>query len=235
MTDFKLKLSDINSRIKEAQKRGGKSGEVYIVGATKTLGADVINEAVDAGLGIIGENRVQEFLEKYDKIKSADFHFIGHLQTNKVKYIIDKVSLIHSVDSVNLLREIDRQAKKTDKIQSVLVEVNISGEQSKFGTDEFEVYDILDAAEETENIKVSGLMTMAPYFENPADASIYFKNMYNLFIDIRAKNHYHRSDMKFLSMGMSNDFEVAVEQGANMVRLGTVLFGERQWKMTNYK
>ena len=231
MTDIAKNLSDINRRIETAAQKSGRSKEaVTLVAVTKTHTAEMINEAISCGVTDIGENKVQEILEKYDKVKKGvRWHLIGHLQTNKVKYIIDKVYMIHSVDSVKLMDEIERQAKKhgVDEIK-ILIEVNISGEETKFGVD-FEILDeLLAYAGQLKRVKVCGLMTILPKIDIGVSNRLHFHNIYNKFIDI-SKATYDNVNMEFLSMGMSGDFEMAIEEGSNMVRIGTAIFGERDY------
>jgi pyridoxal phosphate enzyme (YggS family) len=196
---------------------------------TKTYGVDVINQAIDCGVGDIGENRVQEILEKYPAVKPVRWHLIGHLQKNKVKYIIDKVEFIHSVDSFELAKEIDKQAKKIDKVQKILLEVNVSGEESKFGisVDECEALCTKISAE-LSNVKIEGLMTVAPYTNDAVLLENVFKGLKNLAAEIALKN-IKNVDMKELSMGMTNDFEIAIKNGSTMVRVGTGIFGKRDY------
>ena len=227
-----------------AVKSGRSKNDVTLLAATKTVDAETINFAIENGIRCIGENRVQELLEKYDDINkyNVDIHFIGRLQTNKVKYIADKVSTIHSVDSVKLAKEIDRQCAKIDKVMDVLVEVNIGQEESKGGINPCELEEFLVEISAFKNIKVVGLMCIPPKIEN-ADFdrecdetcentkksyknNAFFRKIMKLFLDISQKkldNIY----MQVLSMGMSDDFEVAVEEGSTLVRIGRGLFGER--------
>ena len=216
--------NDIKSRVDAACEKSGRcADDVLILGVSKTISADVLNEAVSLGITTLGENRVQELCDKFDSVEGATWHLIGHLQTNKVKYIIDKVSLIHSVESIKLIEEISRQAKKHGKVQDVLIEVNVSGEESKFGVPYAEIYDFLDAADKFDGIKIKGFMTMAPLMAEKDEIRQIFKKLYNLYIDIGQKK-YDNISMKYLSMGMSNDFEIAVEEGANIIRVGRSLF-----------
>ncbi len=203
--------------------------DVRLIAVTKTYGTDVINEAIDYGVTDIGENRVQEIMEKYDSVKPVRWHLIGHLQKNKVKYIIDKVELIHSVDSFELAKEIDRQAKKLGKVQRVLLEVNVSGEESKFGvTAEACPKLCREIAENFENVKIEGLMTVAPYTDDMALLENVFKGLKNLSDEISAMK-IPDVDMAELSMGMTNDYPLAISCGATMVRVGTGIFGKRDY------
>lgn len=232
-------------KIEEAARLSGRSGkDVTLLAATKTVDADTINFAIENGITCIGENRVQELLEKYDAInkENVDIHFIGRLQTNKVKYIADKVSMIHSVDTVKLAAEINKQCAKIGKVMNVLVEVNIGEEESKGGISPDELENFLVEISGFENIKVVGLMCIPPVCKNDdfvADSDeknestkksyknqAFFKKIMKLFLDISAKkidNIY----MQVLSMGMSDDFEQAVADGSTIVRIGRGLFGSR--------
>ena len=219
-------IEDIKRRIASACERAGRStDEITVIGVTKTFEADKILEAVDCGIKDVAENRVQELVRKYDDVTGVSWHLIGHLQTNKVKYIADKVSLIHSVDSLKLASEIDRQAEKNNRVIDVLIEVNVSGEESKFGVAPDELDELLSKIGEFSHIKVQGLMTMAPLLAEKDEIRQIFKKMYKIFIDNRAKK-YNNINMGILSMGMSNDFEIAIEEGATMVRIGRAMFAD---------
>lgn len=232
MSDLEKTITDIQKRIEDAKVRANRQDEsVLLMGVTKTIAVDRINEAINCGIRCIGENKAQELLEKYEALnKTAQIHFIGHLQTNKVKYIIDKVSLIHSVDSYELAKEIDKQAKKIDKIQDILLQVNIAGDEAKFGVLQEDVCPLIDKIQELNQIRVMGLMTI-PFLVQDAQLNRkHYHNLHNLFIDIKSKN-YHNTNMVYLSMGMSNDFEVAVEEGATIVRIGSGMFGKRDYTL----
>jgi hypothetical protein len=203
-----------------------KPGEkLNIMAVTKTVDPAAINHAVGLGIGLLGENRVQEYLSKKDFYdKSAEVHFIGHLQTNKVKYIIDSVSMIHSVDSLKLAAEIDKQAARTGKVQDILIEVNIGGEESKSGTPADTVEELACQIAEMKNLKLRGLMAIPPS-ESPEK---FLCDMQQLYIDISGKNIDNIS-MDFLSMGMSGDYVEAIKYGANIIRIGRGLFGPRNY------
>ncbi len=213
-----------------AEKSGRKFEDIILLAATKTVDVAVINHAIESGVGYIGENRVQEFLSKYDEYLPVNRHFIGHLQTNKVKDIIDKVSLIHSVDSYRLAEEISRQAVKRNITVDVLLEINIGDEQSKSGFTYDEAIEAVKKICKLEGIRVRGLMAIPPICEQPQQNRPYFAKMKKLFIDIGLKK-IDNSSMDILSMGMSDDYEVAIEEGATMVRLGTALFGRRNYNI----
>ena len=203
-------LTSVKQNIDAACAKAGRdSRDVKIIAVTKKRTIEQINELVSLGVTDVGENRVQELLEKYDKLDgSVNWHLIGTLQKNKVKYIADKVVMIHSVESVSLAAEIDKQCKKINKVMDILVQVNVSGEETKSGFS---------------NIRVRGLMTMAPLNEKSDKISEIFAQLYKLSVDISSKK-YDNISMDYLSMGMSNDYELAVEQGSNIVRIGQALF-----------
>jgi pyridoxal phosphate enzyme (YggS family) len=222
-------LKIIMDRIAVAAKRTGRDpSSVKLVTVTKTISAELIREAVAAGAVILGENRVQEAKEKIEALGPvASWHLIGRLQTNKAKYAVRLFSLIHSVDTMDLAREIDKQAAKSGKVQDILIEVNIAGETRKSGVPIVEAVDLVRAAAKFKNISIKGLMTMPPYSENPEDSRQYFKRLRELSGSI-ANENLPAVSMQELSMGMSGDFEVAVEEGATMVRVGTSIFGARE-------
>ena len=209
-----------------AEKSGRDKKEITLLAATKTVDPDTINYAIEKGITHIGENRVQELLSKHSLLKPAHSHFIGHLQTNKVKDIIDKVEMIESVDSLKLANEISKQALKRGITMDVLLEVNIGGEESKSGFTPEEVEKAVEEVAKLPAIRVKGLMAIPPAADLPEESRKYFRKMYKLFIDIQGKT-IDNSNMSVLSMGMSNDFDIAVEEGATLVRVGTSLFGRR--------
>lgn len=222
-------LCEVEKRIAAAAQRSGRKREdITLVAVTKTHPAEMMNEAIDLGVTDIGENKPQEVRDKYEFVKPVKWHLIGHLQTNKVKYIIDKVSLIHSVDSIKLMDEIERQAQKHNIIMDILIQVNISGEESKSGIRPEELNLLLSHAGELNHIKVKGLMTIAPKTDNPEENILHFDNMRQLFVDT-SKNICDNVNMQYLSMGMSGDYETAIECGANMVRIGSAVFGARDY------
>ncbi len=214
-----------------AEKSGRKYEDILFLAATKTVEPKVINHAVSLGLKYIGENKVQELLSKYEEydLKNCDLQFIGHLQTNKVRQIIDKVSMIQSVDSVKLANEISKQSVKNSLVSNILIEVNIGREENKSGVLAEELEELLGRVSEMPNIKVRGLMTVPPICEKKTDVCKFFDKMQQLFIDISAKKM-DNICMDYLSMGMSDDYEEAVLSGANMVRIGSRLFGRRIYR-----
>lgn len=223
-------IENIRKNIDVACKRSGRDPkDVLLLAVSKTVDVDRIKVAVDCGLNSLGENRVQEIMEKYEPMgENVKWHLIGHLQTNKVKYIIDKVELIHSVESIKLAEEINKQAKKHNLVMDVLVEVNMADEESKFGVKPEETESFIRELALMDNIRVRGLMTVAPNVENGEENRVYFRNMKQLLVDINAKN-INNINMDILSMGMTGDYETAVEEGATIVRVGTGIFGKRDY------
>lgn len=212
-----------------AEKSGRRAEDISLMAVTKTVDSVFINHALDnCGIDLMGENRVQEFLSKKDELhlESKEVHLIGHLQTNKVKLIVPHVTMIESVDSVRLAKEISKECKKIDKVMDILVEVNVGMENSKFGIDSVLVAEFLSEIGEISNIRVKGLMAIPPICEKAEDARRFFSNMYKMFLDIKGKN-IDNIDMSILSMGMSGDYVQAIEEGATEVRVGSSLFGKR--------
>lgn len=216
--------------IKKACERSGRNPEdVTLISVTKTHGAELINEAIDAGAKDIGENKAQELCNKYDDVKPVRWHFIGHLQTNKVKTIIDKVAMIHSVDSEKLAAEIDKRAKASGVVMDILVEINIGMEDSKSGATEEEARDLIKKIrDEYQNLRVRGLMCVPPITDNPENSRRYFRRLKDIFESIKELSEDENFDT--LSMGMSGDYEVAIEEGATVVRVGTAIFGAREYR-----
>ena len=228
--EFDLNYQGVLKRLKSAAEKSGRDiSEITLLAATKTVDADTINYAIEKGITHIGENRVQELISKHGLLRPAHSHFIGHLQTNKVKDIIDKVEMIESVDSIRLANEISKQAQKLGIVMDVLLEINIGGEESKSGFAPEDAEKAVRESAKLDGIRVKGLMTIPPATDLPEESRKYFREMYKLFIDIRGKN-IDNSSMSVLSMGMSNDFDIAAEEGATLVRVGTALFGKRIYK-----
>lgn len=227
---IKENLAEIEARIAGACERSGRNrSEVTLISVSKTKPVEMLQEAYDAGSRDFGENKPQEIKEKYPLLpEDIRWHMIGHLQRNKIKYIIDKVCLIHSVDSIRLAEAIDEEAKKHDLVMPVLIEVNVAEEESKFGVRLDETESLIRQISKLSNIQVQGLMTIAPFTENAEDNRIYFHKLRNLYVDIKDKN-IDNVNMCNLSMGMTGDYEVAVEEGATMVRVGTGIFGARSY------
>lgn len=229
MSYIQQNIIHIRDRIHQVCQRSGRDpAEVQLIAVTKTIDAFRINEALSYGITDIGENKVQEIMTKYDIVDPVQWHMIGHLQTNKVKYIIDKVKMVHSLDRVSLAEEIHKRAMQHNKIMDVLIQVNVAEEDTKFGLNVWEVENFISSIEHLNHIKIKGLMTVAPFEDDPENVRIYFKQLRKLFEDIKTKNYTH-VEMKYLSMGMTNDFEVAIEEGANVVRVGTAIFGKRDY------
>ncbi len=225
---LKERLGQVEEKIRLAcDKSGRRREDVTLIAVSKTKPVKALKEAYDLGVRVFGENKVQELMEKYDALpKDIQWHMIGHLQRNKVKYIIGKTALIHSVDSVRLAREIDKESAKKNIVTDILIEVNVAAEESKFGIAPEELPDFLDEISSLPNIRVKGLMTIAPYVDDPEENRPVFAQLKKLSVDIRGKNVNNES---ILSMGMSNDYGVAIEEGATMVRVGTAVFGERDY------
>ena len=223
-------LKHIKERMAAACARAGRDPkEVTLIAVSKTKPVSMMMEAYGTGIRDFGENKVQEIMDKYEKVKPVRWHLIGHLQTNKVKYIIDKVAMIHSVDSLHLAKEIDKRARQHGLVMDILIQVNSAMEESKFGITTEETGKMIDdILRECPNIRIRGLMCIAPFEDNPDDARVYFAEVKKLY-DEYAKVHHPNLDFKYLSMGMSNDFEVAVEEGSNLIRVGTSIFGARDY------
>lgn len=228
---FDENIAQIRRQIAAAAEQSGRTaGEITLLAATKTVPTPVINHAIACGVTCIGENRVQEFLSKYADLSPCTRHFIGHLQTNKVKDIVDKVDMIQSVHSVKLACEIAKQAGRIGKTMDILLEVNIGREESKSGFFEEELLSALREIAQLPHIRVQGLMAIPPICEDQTVLKKYFLKMRQLFVEIQAENLYNEN-MVYLSMGMSEDFSLAVACGANLVRIGSALFGKRNYNV----
>ncbi len=228
---LKENLANVEKNIEQACKNAGRSrDEVTLIAVSKTKPVEMLQEIYDENIRDFGENKVQELCSKMEQLPSdIRWHMIGHLQRNKVKYIVGKVELIHSVDTYRLAEEINIQAKKQNVIVPILVEVNIAHEESKFGISAEDAILLVEEISKLENIRIKGLMTIAPYVENPEDNRLYFRKIKQLSVDITNKN-IDNVFMEILSMGMTGDYMVAIEEGATMVRVGTRIFGERNYK-----
>ena len=212
-------------------RSGRKRKEVRLIGVSKTKRVELIREAMDAGADVFGENKVQELCDKYEQLpKTLHWHLIGHLQRNKVKYIVDKVDLIHSVDSMRLAEEISKEAEKKQTDVKVLIEVNVAQEESKFGVSVDETEELVREIAKLPRIHVLGLMTIAPNVSDPEENRPVFRTLKKLAVDIKMKN-IDNVRMDVLSMGMTGDYQVAIEEGATMVRVGTGIFGERNYSV----
>lgn len=217
--------------IDTATKCGRNPEDITLIAVSKTKPLSDIEELLSIGVKEFGENKVQELCNKYENVsQSVHFHLIGHLQTNKVKYVVDKACLIHSLDSVKLAKEIQKEAAKKQVITEVLIEVNVAEEDSKFGLKVEDVIPFLQEICTFTNIHVNGLMTIAPFVDNPEENRVHFHRLKQLSLDITSKN-IDNIDMNVLSMGMTNDYKVAIEEGATMVRVGTAIFGARNYTL----
>ena len=225
-------LQEVEAKITAACQRANRSrDEVTLIAVSKTKPVSMLEEVYQAGIRDFGENKVQELTEKYEVMeKDVRWHMIGHLQRNKVKYIVDKVNLIHSVDSVRLAQAIEQEAAKKNVIVDILIEVNVAEEESKFGLKVEEVIAMVEEISKYPHLRIQGLMTIAPYVEDPEENRSVFASLRKLSVDIDAKNIDNVS-VKILSMGMTNDYEVAIEEGATIVRVGTGIFGERNYNL----
>ncbi len=222
----------IKQQVEETAKACGRNpDDITLIAVSKTKPLSDIEELIEIGVNEFGENKVQELCDKYEHVsKPVHFHLIGHLQTNKVKYIVDKACLIHSVDSIKLAQMIQKEAAKKQIVAQILIEVNVAQEDSKFGLCTDEVVPFVKELSTYPNIHVNGLMTIAPFVENPEENRKYFRTLKQLSLDITSKN-IDNIDMNVLSMGMTNDYKVAIEEGATMVRVGTAIFGARNYNI----
>ncbi|MEE1304555.1 MAG: YggS family pyridoxal phosphate-dependent enzyme [Agathobacter sp.] len=229
---LKDNLVEVEKRILEACHKAGRSrDEVTLIAVSKTKPVEMLQEIYDANIRDFGENKVQEMCDKMEVLPhDIKWHMIGHLQTNKVKYIVGRTELIHSVDSIRLAREIQKQAVKKDVIVPILVEVNIAQEESKFGISKEETISLVKEIALLDHVAIKGLMTIAPFVEDPEDNRGYFKAIKELSVDINNQN-IDNVTMDILSMGMTGDYTVAIEEGATMVRVGTGIFGERNYNI----
>ena len=225
-------LKKVEDNVDAACRKAGRSrDEVTLIAVSKTKPVEKLSTIYNQGIRDFGENKVQEMCDKMEQLPSdIRWHMIGHLQTNKVKYIVGHTTLIHSVDSLHLAKEIERQAEKKDVTVDILVEVNIAEEESKFGIHKEETYELVRQIAALPHVHICGLMTIAPYVENPEDNRMYFRGIRQLSVDI-AEQNIDNVDMDVLSMGMTGDYMVAIEEGATMVRVGTGIFGERNYNI----
>ena len=229
---IKENLEEVEQRIQAACRHAGrKREEVTLIAVSKTKPVEDLKEAYQLGIRTFGENKVQELTEKYEVLpKDIHWHMIGHLQTNKVKYIVDKAELIHSVDSLKLAETIEKEAAKKNCIVSILIEVNVAQEESKFGVHTDEVIPLIEKIARFPHVRIQGLMTIAPFVQNSEENRTIFRTLQKLSVDIMQKN-IDNVNVSILSMGMTNDYEVAIEEGATMVRVGTGIFGARDYSI----
>lgn len=232
MSEIKENLRQVQNRIETAAKRADRSSdEIKLVAVTKMRDIAEIQEIVEAGIVDLGENRVQELRDKYDTIKQEiNWHMIGHLQRNKVKYIMrmERCDLIHSMDSMRLAKRINKRAGMADRVMDVLVQINVAGDENKFGLKPKETIEYLKEVSEFENLQVKGLMTMVPYVDDSEQVRPHFRKLKELFEKVK-KVEIPNIEMQELSMGITNDFEVAIEEGATIVRVGSAIFGPREY------
>jgi hypothetical protein len=227
---LKERLEQIHQRIAKAAKDCGRdANSVRLVAVSKTMSAERVARAIDAGAEILGENYIQEAREKFNALydKAVQWHFIGHLQSNKAKYAVRMFDLIHSVDSLKLAGVLDKEARKRDKTQDILIQVNVSREETKSGIHEEEALEMVRQISQMENVRIKGLMTMPPFFDDPERARPYFRELARLRDHIAAES-IPGVQMDELSMGMTGDFEAAIAEGATLIRIGTAIFGARQ-------
>lgn len=229
---IKDNLEEVESRICAACKHAGRDrSEVTLIAVSKTKPVSDLVQAYDYGCRHFGENKVQELCDKIEQLpEDIHWHMIGHLQRNKVKYLVGKVDCIHSVDSIRLARQIETESAKKDVITKILIEVNVAEEESKFGISLEEVEDIVKEISKYPHIRIEGLMTIAPYTDNPEENRQVFANLHKVYVDIKHKN-IDNVNMNVLSMGMTGDYEVAIEEGSTMVRVGTGIFGMRNYNI----
>ena len=229
-TEIRDNLHKVRANIRRACKNCGReSAEVKLVAVSKTKPISALEQAYACGCRDFGENKVQELVDKYEAMpKDIRWHMIGHLQRNKVKYIVDKVFLIHSVDSLRLAQEIEKEAARKEITVNILVEVNVAGEESKFGTTSEEACSLVEEIAKLPHVRVKGLMTIAPYVEAAEENRPYFEKLKQIYVDIIHKN-IDNVFMEELSMGMTGDYEVAITEGATYIRVGTGIFGEREY------
>lgn len=225
-------LHQVQENIKKACEKANRDlAEVTLIAVSKTKPVSMLQEAYDEGVRTFGENKVQEIMDKYGQLpQDIEWHMIGHLQRNKVKYIADKVTMIHSLDSLRLAETIESEASKHNRVIPVLIEVNVAMEESKFGISVAEVLPFVQELSKFPHLRVNGLMTIAPYVENPEENRQIFRKLKKLSVDIEEKN-INNINMSVLSMGMTGDYQVAIEEGATMVRVGTGIFGERDYSL----
>ena len=226
---IKENLEHVNENITNALRRSGRNDSVQLITVSKTVDTDRIREAISYGVTDIGENKVQELDSKISELGDiVNYHMIGSLQTNKVKNIIDKVKLIHSLDRLALAKELDKRAKQKNIVIDTLIQVNVAKEETKSGFSVEEVIPFIEKAITLDNIKIRGLMTIAPNSEDTNLLRNVFRTLYELKEDIKGRN-YKEVNMDFLSMGMTHDYEIAIEEGSNMIRVGTGIFGKRNY------
>lgn len=229
MQTLAQKINKVRQRIESACARVNRSpGEITLVAVTKTVSAEIIHTSIRLGLNTFGENRVQDARKKIREIgprEGVSWHMIGHLQTNKAKDALEAFNLIHSVDSLRLCEAINEKANKNGRMADVLLELNLSGEETKYGFSEGKICDVIKSMATYSNVRIKGLMTMAPFSDEPEDSRKYFRGLFNLQQQIKKMPLSPNVEMRYLSMGMTQDFEVAIEEGADIIRVGRAIFG----------
>lgn len=227
MSSIAANIEEVIEQVRmSALKVNRNPSDIQIVTVTKTVPVGRIREAVDAGMTVLGENRVQELLDKHPQIDDVEWHLIGHLQTNKVKYITDKITLLHSLDSMGLAEELNKRMNATGRVLDVLVQVNVADESTKFGIKPEDTIDFIDGLRKLTGIKIKGLMTIGPYVTDPEEVRPVFRQLRELASKVKTMD-FPGVEMVHLSMGMSNDYTVAIEEGATLIRLGSIIFGSR--------
>ena len=223
-------LSNIKNNIEKLKEDLSIKEDITLIAVSKTVNSDRVLEAYESGQTEFGENKVQELIKKYDELNNdnINLNMIGHLQTNKVKYLVDKVKLIQSLDRLSLLKELEKRGKNNNYYFNCLIELNLAKEESKTGLHEEDLEELIQAIEKCEFVKVKGLMIVAPFLDDLEEVRVYFKQMKQIY-DTLDKREFKNISMEFLSMGMSHDYEVAIEEGSNMVRIGTSIFGKRNY------
>ena len=232
MIDIKSNLQTVRKAIAQAlERRRTKSDteDVTLIAVTKNHDVTMMREAIDLGIDEIGENRIQEASEKFTTLdRKVKWHLIGHLQTNKVKPAVKMFDLIHSIDSIHLATAVDRAAKSIDKVQDILIQVNLAKEESKTGIEIEELDGLIETVVKCDNLRLCGLMMIAPNYEDVEQCRPLFRQMYEIFRQLKGRN-LNKADIKYLSMGMTHDYKIAIEEGANLVRVGTAIFGQRNY------
>lgn len=227
--EIKKNVSMVEEKIQKACDRVNRENDVKLIAVTKTFPEELLSRCLAIGVTTIGENRAREMRDKYKTFGDQfQWHMIGHLQRNKVKYVIDKATLIHSLDSIRLAKEINKRAKKEDKIMDCLIQINAVDEESKYGFLPKDIDDVVEEISKLDNIRIVGLMNMAPFFDDPEKTRPGFKKMKEIYDSLKNCD-YENINMNYLSMGMSNDYEIAIEEGSNMVRIGSAIFGARDY------
>ena len=232
MIDIKSNLQTVREEIAQAVNRRSTASideEITLIAVTKNHDVTMMKEAIDSGVNEIGENRIQEASEKYSTLeRQVKWHLIGHLQTNKVKPAVKMFDLIHSIDSKHLAESVDRAAKSIDKVQDILIQINLAKEESKSGIEIENLDELIGSVNKMDNLRLCGLMMIAPNYEDVENCRPLFRKMYELFQRLRSSN-LNKADIRYLSMGMTHDYKIAIEEGANMVRVGTAIFGKRDY------